>query len=52
MATSKEVENKVREYFKKKYGVYPNESQLKNSIGSLGLLGKVIFHFLSRQQKI
>jgi len=40
------IENKVRKYFKKKYGVNPTETQLKETADSLKLLGKVIFKYL------
>jgi len=51
MGIKKEVEEKIREYFKKKYGVYPTDSQLKETIGSLKSLGKAVFHFLSIPSK-
>jgi len=43
MDRQKEIEEKVRQYFRKKYGVYPTDLQLKNSIDSLRLLGRSFF---------
>jgi len=40
------TEEKVREYFKKKYGVYPTDEQFEETMNSLKHMGKAIFRYL------
>jgi len=52
MESSKEVESRVKGYFRRKYGFYPSDSQLKEVLCSLKFLGRAIFTTVSNKKEV